>query len=63
MVKVDEVLTVEETAKFLKMTPHTVYQLEKRQDEKRLPSFRVGGSIRFRKLTLLEWIERQERSA
>ena len=39
-----ETMTVQEVAEFLKLTTITVYKLAKTKD---LPSFRIGGSVRF----------------
>lgn len=52
----DEILTVQEVADFLKVTTKTVYSLV-RDDQ--LPSFRVGRSIRFRRADLEAYMKHQ----
>lgn len=41
-----EILTVEELAAYLKVTPRSIYNLVSRHE---IPAFRVGGSWRFRR--------------
>ena len=47
----DELMTVEETARFLRVAPNTVYRWIK--DGTVLP-LRIGGSIRFNKTDLIQ---------
>lgn len=49
----DEILTVNETAKFLKICRVNAYNLFNR---KNFPSFRIGKSLRIRKQDLLKYI-------
>ena len=56
----DEVLTVQEVAKFLKVTPKTVYEIIKQGS---LPSFRVGRAVRCRRSAVDSFIEEQARGA
>ncbi len=42
----DEILTLKEVAKYLKLAEKTAYRLA---SEGKLPGFKVGGSWRFRK--------------
>ena len=53
----DEILTVKEVAEYLKLAEKTAYRLAA---EGRLPGFKVGGSWRFKKEDLQQWIEQQK---
>jgi len=53
----DEILTLKEVAQYLKLTEKTAYRLAA---EGKLPGFKVGGSWRFKKEDILEWIEQQK---
>ena len=46
-------LSVEETARWLSVTPRTVYRLVKGG---RLPGFKVGGQWRFSRAILEAWV-------
>jgi len=50
----DEIMTVEEVAKYLKMKPQTVY---KWAQEGKLPGAKLGKEWRFRRRILDEWID------
>lgn len=50
------ILTIKEVAAYLKVNERTVYRLAASGD---IPAFKVGGSWRFRKDTLEQWIEQQ----
>jgi excisionase family DNA binding protein len=50
----DEIMTIEEVAKYLKMTPQTVY---KWAQEDQIPGTKLGKEWRFRKAILDEWID------
>lgn len=52
----DDIMTVREVADFLKVTERTIYRLAA---ESQIPSFKVGGSWRFRRTDLVEWISEQ----
>lgn len=52
----DDILTVREVAEFLKVTERTIYRLAA---EKQIPSFKVGGSWRFRRADLVKWMSEQ----
>ncbi len=54
---VDEIYTVKETAKFLKLGVSTLYRLAERGE---LPVIRLGRSIRFRRSTLESFMDEQE---
>jgi excisionase family DNA binding protein len=53
----DEILTIQEVAKYLKLNEKTTYRLA---SEKKLPGFKVGGSWRFKRSDLEDWIETQK---
>lgn len=51
-------LTVEELAKFLKVTDKTIYRMI---DEKKMPfAFKVNGNWRFEEQDVKAWIEKQK---
>lgn len=52
----DEILTISEVAKLLKINEKTVYKLVSQSD---LPGFKVGGSWRFRAEELRRWMDTQ----
>jgi len=56
----DEILTLKEVAEYLKLAEKTAYRLAA---EGKLPGFKVGGSWRFEREDVLQWIEEQKRSA
>jgi len=49
----DEILTADETANYLKVDVKTVYRLVK---QGKIPGRKVGGNWRFRKDVLDEWL-------
>ncbi|WP_394204163.1 helix-turn-helix domain-containing protein [Shewanella waksmanii] len=53
----DEILTIQEVAKYLKLNEKTAYRLT---SEGKLPGFKVGGSWRFKRSDLEKWIEEQK---
>jgi excisionase family DNA binding protein len=52
----ETILTVREVAKFLKVTERTIYGLAA---EGQIPSFKVGGSRRFKQSDLIKWISKR----
>ena len=50
----DEIMTVEEVAKYLKLKPQTVY---KWAQEGQLPGAKLGKEWRFRRRMIDEWID------
>jgi putative molybdopterin biosynthesis protein len=50
----DEILTADEVAEFLKLTKLTIYKLAKKGE---LPFFRIGPSYRMRKNDLMELVK------
>jgi excisionase family DNA binding protein len=51
-----EIFTLREVALYLKVTERTIYRLVADQ---RIPAFKVGGSWRFRRGDLDNWIRQQ----
>ena len=54
--KSSEMLTIKEVADFLKVTERTIYRLAA---AKQIPAFKVGGSWRFSRADIAEWIKQQ----
>ena len=52
----DEILTLKEVAKYLKLAEKTAYRLAA---EGKLPGFKVGGSWRFKQSDIDAWIKEQ----
>ena len=50
----DEIMTLEEVARYLKLTPQTVY---KWAQEGKIPGAKLGKEWRFRRRILDEWID------
>ena len=50
------ILTIKEVAEYLKVTERTIYRLAA---AKKIPAFRVGGTWRFSKAEINQWIQRQ----
>ena len=55
----DVILTLEETADFLKVKKRTLYDLVQRR---KIPFLRVGKFLRFSKQALLAWMKEQAES-
>lgn len=53
----DEILTLKEVAAYLKLAEKTAYRLAA---EGKLPGFKVGGSWRFKKADVEDWIEQRK---
>lgn len=51
-------MTIPEVAEYLKLTEKTAYRLAA---EGKIPGFKIGGSWRFRKADIDEWIELQKK--
>ena len=51
-----EILTLKQVVDFLKVTERTIYRLAA---AKKIPAFRVGGTWRFSKAEINQWIQRQ----
>jgi len=55
----DEILTIKDVAKYLKLAEKTAYRLAA---EGKFPGFKVGGSWRFKKEDIEMWIQKQKRN-
>ncbi len=51
-----KILTIKEVAEYLKVTDRTIYRLA---GAKKIPAFKVGGTWRFSRADIEEWIRRQ----
>lgn len=51
-----EILTLRQVAEFLKVTDQTIYRLAA---AKKIPAFKIGGTWRFSKAEITEWIQQQ----
>ena len=56
----NEILTIKDVAKFLRLTEKTAYRLT---SEGKLPGFKAGGSWRFRRIDIDAWIEKKKKDA
>jgi excisionase family DNA binding protein len=52
----NDILTLEEVASYLRLTPQTIY---KWAQEKRIPSAKLGKEWRFRKSIIDRWLDDQ----
>lgn len=52
----DEILTIREVADFLKINEKTAYKLA---SAGKIPGFKVGGSWRFERQEIANWMKRQ----
>ncbi|MGI2097449.1 methylation-associated defense system helix-turn-helix domain-containing protein MAD1 [Shewanella glacialipiscicola] len=55
---VNDILTIQEVATYLKLNEKTTYRLA---SEGKLPGFKVGGTWRFKRTDLDNWIEKQKK--
>ena len=53
-----EILTIMQAADFLKVTERTIYRLAA---AKKIPAFKVGGTWRFSKAEINQWIQQQSK--
>lgn len=53
-----EILTIKQVADYLKVTEWTIYRLAA---AKKIPPFKVGGTWRFSRVDLDQWIQRQQK--
>ena len=53
----DEILTLPEVAKLLKVAEKTVYTMAQRAE---IPAFKVRGQWRFKRADIDSWIEQQK---
>ena len=52
----EDIMTLKEVAEYLKLAEKTAYRLAA---DGKIPGFKVGGSWRFRKTAIEEWIDQQ----
>lgn len=52
----DEIITIKDVAAYLKLNEKTAYRLVLNGD---IPGFKVGGSWRFKRSEIKNWIEKQ----
>lgn len=52
----EELITIKEVSDYLKVAEKTVYRMAA---EGKIPAFKVGGSWRFRRHEVQEWLENQ----
>ena len=52
----DDVLTLKEVAKYLKVNERTIYRMVA---DRKIPGFKVGGSWRFKLTEIEAWIKAQ----
>jgi len=52
----DDILTIKELADYFKLNEKTTYRLVSKGD---IPGFKIGGSWRFERTEIENWIERQ----
>lgn len=55
----DDLVTVSQIAEFLHVPISWVYERTRRRGVERVPHFKLGKYLRFSKLEVLEWIQRQ----
>lgn len=53
----DDIITIKEVAEYLKIKEKTAYALAAKGE---IPGFKVGGSWRFDKNDIQQWIEKQK---
>ena len=58
----EQMLTARQVAKLLNVTPSWVYQHASGRRHPRLPSYKVGGAVRFRMSEVIAFIERLKRT-
>lgn len=51
-----EILTIKQVAEYLKVTERTIYRLAA---AKKIPAFKVGGTWRFSRADIDNWIKQQ----
>ena len=54
----DDLLTVGEVARLLKVPPSWVYERTRRRGIDRLPHFKIGKYLRFSEGEIVAWLER-----
>lgn len=57
--RLDNLMTVDEVAAYLRVNPMTVYRMVNRGE---LPGVKVGDLWRFKERNIAAWLERQKRA-
>lgn len=55
----EELLTLEELAKYLKISKHTLYKMLEKGE---IPAFKIANQWRFKKSEIDKWIEQQRKT-
>jgi len=55
----EELLTLEELAKYLKISKHTLYKMLEKGE---IPAFKIANQWRFKKSDIDKWIEQQRKT-
>jgi predicted DNA-binding transcriptional regulator AlpA len=59
----DEIMTVQQVAKFLQMKPAQIYEMCRARTRARrtypLPMMKLNGNLRFRKSDIIRWLDAQ----
>jgi len=56
--KNEEIMTIKEVARYLKMAEKTVYSLAQKR---KIPAVKIGGAWRFKKSLIDKWIEKNSK--
>ena len=59
----DELLTVQEVAHWLKVPPSWIYERTRRRGAEQLPFIKLGKYLRFEEAAVKVYLERQRRSS
>ncbi len=54
----EELLTLEELAKYLKISKHTLYKMLERE---KIPALKIANQWRFKKSDIDKWLEKQRK--
>ena len=60
---VEELLTVDDVARLLKVSRNWVYERTRRRGTDRLPHIRIGKYLRFEETAVREFLDHQRRSS
>lgn len=55
----DELLTIEELARYLKISKHTLYKMV---EKGKLPALKIANQWRFKKGDINKWVEKQRKN-
>jgi len=59
MTKIPEFLTIDELSNYIRIPKSTIYKYSR---EKRIPCFKFGVQLRYRKESIDKWIAKMEQS-